>query len=110
MAEIKRVRVKFLDSLAGLRDPTPALLAAKYARIAESMAAETQGGKSKLPLYSEAQIRAAVDSERRKDEAVIRTGFVKDWAFKPGEEASVNAEIAREWEAGGVCVVPEKKG
>jgi len=102
MSEIKRVRVKFLDSMAGLRDPTPAILAAKYAKLEEALRAEKNG---KLPLYKDHEVRARVDAAKAADDAVIPAGFAKDWSFKPGEEASVNAAIAEHWEAAGQVTV-----
>jgi hypothetical protein len=104
MSEIKRVRVKFLDAMAGLRDPTPATLAAKYARLADSMKAEKAG---KQPAYTDSQIQAAVDVSKKADTAVVPTGFAKDWFFKAGDEASVNEVIAKHWEAAGqVAILP----
>lgn len=106
---LKRVRVKFLDSIAGLRDPSQQALEAKYTSMAEGLAAEKQG---KVQRHTPAAIKTLVDVERRKDEAVIRVGFTKDWAFKTGDETSVNEEIARHWEEQGLAVVlsePVKK-
>ena len=103
-----RVTVKFLDSIAGLRDPSPAVLEAKYKHLAESLGKEKEG--SKLPKYSKFQIEAAVEAERKRDEAVIRIGFTKDWSFKVGDEALVNVAAAEAMEASGVvAIVKEKK-
>jgi hypothetical protein len=100
--QIRRVRVKFTDSIAGLRDPTPAVLSAKYSKLAADMKAERNG---KNPMWSEMQIQDAAEKTRQADAAVLRTGFAKDWSFKPGDEAMVNQAVAEEWEAAGVCTV-----
>jgi len=97
-----RVRVKFLDSIAGLRDPIQAALETKYKKLEESMSAEKNG---KVQAHSKVQIAAAVDAARRSDEAVIRTGFVKDWSYKPGEEALVSVAIAKAWEEAGIVSI-----
>jgi len=99
---MKKVRVKFVESIAGCRDPLPKELEAKYTRLASSLAAERDG---KIPRHTQGQIAAAVDAARRQDEAVIRTGFSKDWAFKPGDEAMVSEEIAKVWEEQGILTL-----
>jgi len=101
-----RVTVKFLDSIAGQRDQAPATLEAKYKRMDESMTKETEG---KAPKYKKHQVDAAVDAERRQDEAIIRSGFVKDWSFKPGDEALVSVAAAEAWEESGVAVIVKEK-
>jgi hypothetical protein len=105
-----RVTVKFLDSIAGQRDPTPEMLDQKYKKLAQSMEKQMEGGKSKIPKYSKQQIEAAVEAERKVDAGIIRTGFTKDFAFKVGAEALVSAAIAEAWEASGtVTIVKDKK-
>ncbi|HLK64730.1 MAG TPA: hypothetical protein VKU19_14895 [Bryobacteraceae bacterium] len=107
--QIKRVRVKFLDSIAGLRDPRPEELEARYKRLGADMARQRRPdglGAS----YSASAIAQAIEEERRRDAAAVPLGFTKDWCFKMGEEGLVNQVIAEEWEAAGICIIIREPG
>lgn len=97
-----RKKVKILQSIAGLGDPSQAVLERKYAQ----MTAELEGRK-KPP--SAAAIEAVISAERKKDQQAVRTGFLQDWSFKPDQEVMINAELAEKWEESGICLILGEK-
>lgn len=99
-------KVKFLDAMAGLADPKPkAALDAKYAQIREKMETPPEGsdkGASKHTI--DAAITEAKKRDRYGDPA---WGFARDFSFKVGDEAVIDAKLAEHWEAAGYCTVIE---
>jgi hypothetical protein len=94
-----------LVSVAGLGDVQPAALAAKYAKTEKDMRAKARMNNGvRVSIYSEDQIAAAVDAEKRKDAAAPNRGFTQDFSFKTGDEPLIDAMIADKWEAAGICV------
>lgn len=97
---MKKVRVKFLESIAGLADPKPkAELDEKYERIRE------ENLRRERPL-SQATVEERIHAYKQTDrygEPFI--GFNKDFGFKVGDEAFILGEIASKWEASGICVI-----
>jgi hypothetical protein len=101
-----RVRVRFLDSIAGAGDPVPAQLEEKYRNMSDELLKMKEG---KMKKYTEQQVRVLVDDERKRDAAIIRSGFAKQFSFKVGDEATVNVEIAKHWEDASICsILPEQ--
>jgi len=94
-------RVKILESIAGLGDPQPAQLERKYARIRQDLT-ERAIRNNREP--SPTDIEAAVNAEKRKDALWVKTGFNKDWSFKPGDEPLIDAALAEKWEEAGICI------
>ena len=105
-------RVKILQPIAGAGDPSPAELERKYARIrgeqvARSKAAQAAG----KPGVTEQQIESVVNEEKRRDATIPRvSGFIGPFSFKPGDEVSIDAELADKWEACGICsILPDNR-
>lgn len=97
----QKVRVKMIDSIAGLADPKPrATLDEKY----KKMQADMRGRRPK-PV-PEIVIEQTLEETKKRDrygEAEI--GFPRDWSFKPDQEVLINADLARKWEEVGLCVI-----
>jgi hypothetical protein len=98
-----KTRVKILVSIAGVGDPDRAALEKKYAAMRTWFEAKRR---------SENFIEREIDEAKRLDRYdAPPTGFARDWSYKPGEEALIDAELAKKWEAAGVCTIvpPEAK-
>lgn len=97
---MSKVRVRIIDSIAGLADPKPkSVLDEKYKKFADGLR-----GKEKPP--SEGTIRMLIDEKKKADRyGDPPMGFAKDWAFKPNDEPMVDEDLARKWEESGICVV-----
>jgi hypothetical protein len=103
MAEFKKVKVKFLDSIACLADPKPrAVLDAKYDAIINEL-------KNREKPPSSATIKNQIDEKKRADRyGEPMLGFTRDMAWKSGEEAFINAELAEKWQDCGTCLIIEE--
>lgn len=104
---MKKVKVKMLDSVAGLADPrSTEELDRKY----KAKIAQMNQGREKP--FSETFTRNFIDEMKRRDRYGEKPlGFPRDWAFKAGDEPYIDAALAENWEAAGMCVVirDEKK-
>jgi hypothetical protein len=99
---MKKKKVKFNESFAGLGDPDVKKLDEKYLKQSKSMEAR------KIPQRAIAQQIANQKILDRYEEKPI--GMPKDFAFKSGEEAMIPEELAEKWIAAGICnaVLDEK--
>jgi len=101
----KKVKI-LVESIAGLGDAQPDAVARKYAKIEREMRSKARLNNGiKVSIYTEDQIRSAVDAERRKDDAEPRRGFTQDFSFKRGDEPLIDSELAEKWEAAGICAI-----
>jgi len=109
--EIRKVKVKFLQSISGQPDQKAAENEKRYNKLADVMARTVDpNSKPPRPIYTAVQITEAVAAARALDSKIIPLGFTKDWSFRAGEEANVNAAIAPSWEEAGICeILPDKK-
>lgn len=100
---MKKLKVRILDSIAGLADPKPkADLDAKYAAKRENM------NRSREKPFSEHFLNSVIEDMKKRDRYGEKPlGFPRDWSFKPGDEPLINEELARKWEDAGICVVIE---
>lgn len=98
-----KVRVKVLDSIAGLADPDTAKLEAKYDKIIAGLR-----GREKPP--SEQQIRVHIEGLKKADRYHEKPiGFKKDWSFKQGDEVMVEKTLAEKWVEAEICLLIEEK-
>jgi hypothetical protein len=97
---MKKTRVKFLDSIAGLGDPKPVeVLDGEYAKVRAEF-------KARKPPMSDARIAEIIERRKAADRyGAAGMGFARDFSFKPDQEALIPAELARAWEEAGVCLV-----
>lgn len=93
---MEKLRVKMQVSIAGIGDPSPAMLSKKYQLIEADLKRRKQGREV---------IEEAVALAKAKDAAEPRRGFAQDFSFKPGDEVLLEAYVARKWEASGICVI-----
>ena len=100
-------RVKILQSIAGAGDPPQAELERKYARIRGEQLARSKAAQAANKVgLTEQQIESPVNEEKRRDAAIPRvSGFIGPFSFKPGDEVSIDAELAEKWEAAGICSI-----
>jgi hypothetical protein len=98
-----KTRVKILVSIAGVGDPDRETLEKKYQAMRVWFEA-----KRRSENFIEREIAEAKRVDRYD---APPTGFARDWSYKPGEEAMIDAELAKKWEAAGICaiVAPEAK-
>jgi hypothetical protein len=98
-----KTKVKILVSIAGLGDPEREALEKKYAAMRAWLEA-----KGRSETFIEREIAEAKRLDRYD---APPSGFPRDWSYKPGEEVMIDAELARKWEAAGICtiVAPEAK-
>ncbi len=98
---MKKVKVKFLDSIAVLADPKPTHeLDKKYADKIEKM---NRGREKPFSKYFVDNLIADMKKHDRYGEK--QQGFLRDMAFKPGDEALIEETLAQDWEDAGVCVI-----
>lgn len=97
---MRKVRVKILEPIAVLADPKPkADLEAKYKKFADGLRE-----REKPP--SESTIKALLNEKKLADRyAEVPLGFARDMAWKIGDEAFINAELAEKWQDGGICLI-----
>jgi hypothetical protein len=102
----EKVRVRFIESIAGLKDPLPkAVLDEKYARIRFEMEHPADRPKP----FREAEILATIERLQKDDRyGEPSIGFVKDFAFRPGEIFSIPKEIADKWIEGDICELADQ--
>jgi hypothetical protein len=100
---MEKLKVKFNESIAGLADPKPtAELDKKYQDKIASM------GKGRPRPFSEAFTKQLIDQMKAHDRYGEKPlGFHGDFTFKIGDEAMIDAELARKWEANGTCSILE---
>jgi hypothetical protein len=98
---MKKVKVKILDSIAGLADPKPtAELDKKYSDKI------TQMNRQRKNPFSAAFIEELVTDWKKSDRYGEQPlGFRRDWSFKPDQEAMISAELAEKWEEAGLCMI-----
>jgi hypothetical protein len=104
---VKKVKVKMLESIAGLADPRPRNeLDEKYRKKIEQM----NRGRQK-PFSDEFTNNMLKDMKERDRYGEKPLGFPRDWSFKPGDEPMIEQSLAEKWEDGGVCLIvrEEKK-
>jgi hypothetical protein len=97
---MKMIKVKMLDSVSGLGDPSPTVLEKKY----HLMTLEMQGLKKAPHLIDD-----VIEAEKKRDAAAARTGFPTDYSFKPGETVLIPAAVAGNWQDSGRCVILDEK-
>lgn len=97
---MKRVKVKFAQSIAVLGDPkTVEFLDEKYKTFAEALK-----GRDKPP--SAATIKYLIDEKKRSDRyGEPLYGFSRDMAWKPGDEVFLPISLALKWEQDGICAI-----
>lgn len=102
---MERVYVRFLDSIAGLRDPrAKEELDQKYENMRER---NFRQPKPQSPEVMESIIANFKKQERYGE---VPLGFRNDWSFKPGERAFINADLAAKWQAAEICeICPDQK-
>ena len=94
-----KVRVKILDSIAGLADPDTEKLNEKYEKIVSGLK-----GRDKPP--TDKQIENHINEFKKSDRYHEKPlGFKKDWAFKPGDEAFVEESLAKRWAESEICTI-----
>jgi hypothetical protein len=102
----RKVRVKILDSIAGLADPRPrAALDEKYRKMQADM-------KSRRPKpVPDVVIEETIETTKKRDRyGEPELGFPRDWSFKPDQETMIGAEIAKKWEDAGICLILAEDG
>jgi hypothetical protein len=100
-----KIKVKMLDSIAGLADPkSTETLDAKYKTMIDGMKAR------KPKAVPDTVMEETIAQTKLRDRyGETPLGFPRDWSFRPGEEVLIDAELARKWEAAGICVLVEAK-
>lgn len=93
----EKLIVRFIDSIAGLADPNTVKLDQRYLFMRQKLA--EQGS---WPETIESVIAQEKVKDRYND---VARGFTKDFAYRPGQEASIPADIARAWEEDGICEI-----
>ena len=104
---MRKVKVKILDSIAGLADPKPqSVLDEKYRAKIEQM---NKGREKPFSKFFTDQVIGQMKQHDRYGEKPI--GFVRDWSFKPGDEPMIEESLAKAWEDSGICTIlrDEKK-
>lgn len=104
---MRKIKVKILQSIAGMGDPRPKEeLDVKYARAIQQM---NRGRRNKLSDEYITELLTGWKQTDRYGEKPL--GFATDFAFKPGDEPMIQEDLARKWEDSGVCVIvrDEKK-
>ena len=103
MNDTKRVRVKMLESVAGLKDPDREALDRKYKGIVADYEARALKNNREVKPHL---VKALIDEHKRQDryDDVCR-GFKRDFAFAPGSEPSIPIEVAQKWEEAGLCTI-----
>src|ERR1700685_2185098 len=92
----QKVNVRFNSAIAGLGDMPPVHQESHYRRLGSRF---QQDGLA--PIEIEAKIREM----RKTDAAAIKTGFTREFAFKTGDTALLNREIAEAWQNAGTCTI-----
>lgn len=103
---INRVKVKFAEPIAVLADPKPKdVLDQKYKTFEDNL-------KSREKPPSAGTIRALIEEKKLADRYSEKPlGFARDMAWKIGDEAMINEELARKWQDAGICnIVDETNG
>ena len=100
-------RVKILQSISGTGDPSPGELQRKYDTMRRTLQDAARAARNMgRPGRSDGEIEALVAEEKRKDDAIPRVaGFTHPFSFKPGDEVSIDAELAEKWETCGLCMI-----
>jgi hypothetical protein len=95
---VKKVKVKILDSVAGLADPQPtASLDAKYDMLRLQW-------RSRERPPSESSIEAMIGQYKQLDRyGQTPTGMKRDWSFRLGEIVLIPLDLAKKWEECGLC-------
>jgi hypothetical protein len=97
-AAVEKLKVRFLQSIAGLADPAPReVLDARYAQRRRTLESDE---RRRSPEYIDKVIEALKRGDRYGD---VRRGFTMPFAYKQGDIASIPAEIARNWVASEIC-------
>jgi hypothetical protein len=101
MKAVEKVRVRFIESIAGLKDPLPReVLDEKYAKIRFQM----ENPVDRKKPFREDEILATIERLRKDDRyAEAAYGFLRDYSFRPGEIFLIAKDIADKWIAGGIC-------
>jgi hypothetical protein len=97
---MKKVKVKFLTSIAVMADPKPpAVLDEKYRRIVDGLNA-----REKPPSAS--YVKMVIDENKKADRyGEIANGFTRDTGWKAGDEAFINADLAAKWQDAEICEI-----
>lgn len=98
---MRKVKVKILDSIAGLKDPrSPSELDEKYRQQIQRM------NKGRQKPFSEGFVEELVSDFKKHDRYGEKPlGFARDWSFKPGDEVMINADLAEKWQDAGICTI-----
>ncbi len=99
---MRKVKVKFSEPIAVLGDPKPtAVLNEKYKKFADDLLA-----REKPPSAS--TIKYLIEQKKLADRyGEPMYGFARDMAWKAGDEAFINAELAEKWQDCGICMILE---
>lgn len=101
---MNKKRVKFMESIAGLADPKPvSVLDEKYDKMRDQMRRPAQGREKGVSEYTINTVIAETKLRDRYGEKQV--GFARDYSFKPGDEASIDAELADKWDALGLLTI-----
>lgn len=96
-----KIRVKMLDSIAGLADPK-----SNQDLDRKHEAAMQQMNKGREKAFSrEFTERQIADMRKRDRYGEKPLGFPRDWSFKTNDEPMINEELARKWEEAGLCLI-----
>ena len=94
-----KVKVKILESIAGLADPDTAKLDAKYETIRARLR-----GRDKPP--TEQAIKLHIEEMKRLDRYAEKPlGFKKEWSFRPSVEVMIEAALAEKWIEADICAL-----
>ena len=96
----KKLMVKFEESVATLADPRPTEeLDRKYLEIRRKLLTR-ESPPSETTIVAQIEVHKKLDRYGEK-----AWGFTRDRSFRPGQETTIDAELARAWEAAGYCVI-----
>ena len=99
---MRKRKVKFTESFAGLGDPDIKQLDEKYAKITANME------RQKIPPRTiEGQLKELKIQDRYNVKPI---GMPRDYSFKAGDEVFVPADLAEKWTDAGLCIYVEDKG
>jgi len=95
----RRVKVKILDSIAGLADPRPkSMLDEKYAKIRHDLSTR-RPKPAPAPIIED----TIATTKLRDRYGEPELGFARDWSFKPDQEVMIPESLAKKWEEAGIC-------
>jgi hypothetical protein len=98
-----KIRVRFLECIAGLGDPDKTHLDRKYDQLLVDLTSREKGP-------TRVQIAARIAELKIIDRYEGQSGFKRDFVFRPGEEVFIPEKAALDWQNCGVCeILPEPK-